>query len=175
METDKAMRYAGYAMSDMRRKDKEITDKVVIEEILRQNEVGRLATAVDGEPYIVPMNFAYARDKIYLHTHRNGKKITDIQRNPKVCFEVDSGEKVTGENPCDYSWMYRSAIAYGKARIIKSKDERLKALCVISEKYSFGKGKLITPELMEKFDHLWLIEISIDKMTGKQSPATKIG
>jgi nitroimidazol reductase NimA-like FMN-containing flavoprotein (pyridoxamine 5'-phosphate oxidase superfamily) len=175
VETDKAMRYSDYAMSDMRRKDKEITDKVVIEEILRQNEVGRLATAVDGEPYVVPMNFAYVRDKIYLHTHWNGKKIKDIQRNPKVCFEVDSGEIVTGENPCDYSWMYRSVIAHGKARIIKSKDERLKALRIISEKYSFGKGKLITPELMGKFDYLWLIEISIDKMTGKQSPAPKIG
>ena len=160
-------------MSDMRRREKEITEKVVIEEIFRQNEVGRLATAVDGEPYIVPMNFAYVSDKIYLHTHRDGKKIKDIQRNPWVCFEVDSGEIITGENPCDYSWRYRSAVAYGEAKIIASREERLKALKVISEKYSFGKGKLITPELMEKFDHLWLIEIKVEKMTGKQSPAPK--
>ena len=158
-------------MSGMRRREKEITDKVVIEELFRQNEVGRLATAVDGEPYIVPMNFAYISDKIYLHTHKDGKKIKDIQRNPRVCFEVDSGEIITGENPCDYSWRYRSAIAYGKARVVESSEERLKALRLISEKYSFGKGKLITPELMEKFSHLWIIEINIDRMTGKQSPA----
>ena len=175
METVKAGNPSGYDMSDMRRKDKEIIEKVIIEEILRQNEVGRLATAVDGEPYIVPMNFAYIRDKIYLHTHKDGKKIKDIQKNPMVCFEVDSGEIVTGDNPCDYSWRYRSAVAYGKASIVESKNERLKALRLISEKYSFGKGKLITPELMEKFDHLWIIEIDIDKMTGKQSPAPKRG
>jgi nitroimidazol reductase NimA-like FMN-containing flavoprotein (pyridoxamine 5'-phosphate oxidase superfamily) len=160
-------------MSDMRRKDKEITDKVVIEEILRQNEVGRLGTAVDGEPYIVPMNFAYISDKIFLHTHKDGKKIKDIQKNPRVCFEVDSGELVTGENPCDFSWEYKSAIVYGKARVLESQDERLKALRIISDKYSFGKGKLITPELVEKFGHLHLIEIKIDKMTGKRSPAPK--
>jgi len=157
----------------MRRSEKEVTDKVVIEEIFRQNEVGRLATAVDGEPYIVPMNFAYISDKIYLHTHKDGKKIKNIQRNPRVCFEVDSGEIITGDNPCDYSWRYRSAIAYGKARVVESEEERLKALRLISEKYSFGKGKLITSELMEKFGHLWIIEINIDRMTGKQSPATK--
>jgi nitroimidazol reductase NimA-like FMN-containing flavoprotein (pyridoxamine 5'-phosphate oxidase superfamily) len=159
----------------MRRREKEITDKVVIEEIFRQNQVGRLATAVDSEPYIVPMNFAYISDKIYLHSHKDGKKIKDIQRNPRVCFEVDSGEIVTGDNPCDYGWRYRSAVAYGEARVVETDEERLKALRVISEKYSFGKGKLITPELMKKYDHLWIIEINIDRMTGKQSPAPKRG
>jgi len=162
-------------MSGMRRREKEITDKVVVEEIFRQNEVGRLATAVEGEPYIVPMNFAYISDKIYLHSHKDGKKIKDIQQNPRVCFEVDSGEIITGENPCDYSWRYRSAVAYGKAKVVESEEERLKALRLISEKYSFGKGKLITPELMEKFGHLWIVEIDIDRMTGKQSPAPKRG
>lgn len=160
-------------MSGMRRKEKEITEKVVIEEIFRQHEVGRLATAVDGEPYIVPMNFAYITDKFYLHSHKDGTKMANIKKNPRVCFEVDSGEIITGENPCDYSWRYKSAIAYGTARIIENEDERLKALKIISEKYSFGKGKLITPEVLANFKPLMLIEIKVDKMTGKQSPAPK--
>lgn len=173
METDKATQVAGVFMSGMRRRDKEITDKVVIEEIFRQNEVGRLGTAVDGEPYVVPMNFAYVKDKIYLHSHRDGTKMGNIKKNPRVCFEVDSGEIVTGENPCDFSWRYMSAIAYGTAHILEKPEDRLKALQQISEKYSFGKGKLITPELMKSFEHLMLIEIRVDKMTGKQSPAPK--
>jgi len=157
-------------VSGMRRKDKEITEKVVMEEILRQNDVGRLGTAVDGEPYIVPMNFAYYKDKIYLHTHRDGKKIKDIEKNSRVCFEVDSGEIIKGEEPCDFSWRYKSVIAYGTARIVDTMEERVTALRLISDKYSFGKGKLITPELMEKFDHLSIIEIKIEDMTGKKSP-----
>lgn len=158
-------------MSNMRLKDKEIKEKVIIEEIFRQNNVGRLGTAIDEQPNIIPMNFAYITDKILLHSHKDGKKIKDIQKNPRVCFEVDQGEIITGENPCDFSWKYRSAIAYGKAKIIDSPEERLKALKIISDKYSFGKGQIITPELMEKFNHLWIIEINIDKMVGKKSPA----
>lgn len=157
----------------MRRKDKEITEKVVIEEVFRQNDVGRLAMAVDGQPYIVPMNFAYVTDKILLHTHKEGKKVRYIQKNPRVCFEVDSGEIITGGNPCDFSWRYSSAIAFGEAKIVTSQEERLKALRTISDKYSFGKGKLITPELEEKYEHLWIIKIDVDKMTGKTSPAPK--
>jgi nitroimidazol reductase NimA-like FMN-containing flavoprotein (pyridoxamine 5'-phosphate oxidase superfamily) len=155
----------------MRRKDKEITQRVVIEEIFRQNDVGRLGLSVDNKPYIVPMNFAYFDGRIYLHSHRDGSKMRIIKQNPYVCFEVDEGEIVTGDKPCDFSWIYKSAIAYGKARVIDSEDERVKALKIISDKYSFGKGKSITPELMKGFTHLKLIEIKIDEMTGKQSPA----
>ena len=160
-------------MSGMRRKDKEITEKVIIEEIFRQNDVGRLGLVNGDEPYIVPMNFAYISDTIYLHSHQDGTKMNLIKKKPRVCFEIDDGEIVTGENPCDFTWMYKSAIAYGTAHIIEDEKERLKALKIISDKYSFGKGQLITPGLMEKFKHLMLVEIKIDKMTGKQSPAPK--
>lgn len=158
-------------MSDMRRKDKEITEKVVIEEIFRQNQVGRLGLVKNNEPYVVPMNFAYMKDRIYLHSHKDGTKMSIIKENPRACFEVDDGEIITGENPCDFSWMYKSAIAYGEARILESDEERINALKIISDKYSFGKSKLITPEVMAKNGHLMLFEIKVDKMTGKQSPA----
>jgi nitroimidazol reductase NimA-like FMN-containing flavoprotein (pyridoxamine 5'-phosphate oxidase superfamily) len=155
----------------MRRKDKEITAKVVKEEILRQTEVGRLGLVINGEPYVVPLNFCYTQDKIYLHSHKSGKKMQELMKNPKVCFEVDEGEIITGENPCNYSWEYTSVIAYGEASVIEDKDERLKALRLISDKYSPGKGTMITEELMVKFEHLSIVKIDVDEMTGKKSPA----
>ena len=158
-------------MSGMRRKDKEITEKVVLEEILLENEVGRLGTAVNGVPYIVPLNYAYRNGRIYLHTHREGKKVKDIKVNPIVCFEVDSGEIIEGENPCNFSWRYRSVIARGKARIIEDDEERLDALRMISNKYSFGKGQLLNLEKVMHLSHLVVIEIEIESMTGKKSPA----
>ena len=163
-------------MSVMRRKDKEFTEKVIIEEIFRENSVGRLGTAAEGNPYVVPMNFAYISDKIYLHTHKEGKKIRDIQKNPRVCFEVDAGEIITGEKPCGFSGKYKSAIACAraKAEIVESREERIKALKLISDKYAFGKSKLITPDLVEKFSQLWIIRIDIDQMTGKQSPVKQL-
>ncbi len=158
-------------MTGMRRKEKEIIEKVIQEEILRQAEVGRLGTAVDGVPYVVPMNFCYVEDTIYLHSFRDGKKIRAIQANPRVCFEVDEGEIVKGETPCDYSWRFTSVIANGVATVVEDKDERLRGLRLISDKYSPGKGKMITPEIMEKNKHVWIIRIDIDEMAGKKSPA----
>jgi nitroimidazol reductase NimA-like FMN-containing flavoprotein (pyridoxamine 5'-phosphate oxidase superfamily) len=160
----------GIAMSTMRRRDKEITEKVVIEEVLRENQVGRLGTAVDGEPYVVPMNYAYLSGRILMHTHRDGKKVYDIKRNPRVCFEVDSGEMVEGDDPCGYSWEYRSVIAHGDARIVEDPEEKLRALRVISDKYAFGKGQRLDQAKVDRFSDLVIIEVTIRDMTGKRSP-----
>jgi len=158
-------------MLKMRRSEKEIKEKAVLEEILRENQVGRLGTAVDGRPYVVPMNFVYTNDRIILHTHRDGKKVKDVQRNPRVCFEVDSGEIIEGDDPCEYSWRYRSVIANGTAAIIEEPEEKLKALRLLSDKYAFGKGRRLDQEKVKRFNDLLVIEIKVDEMTGKKSPA----
>jgi nitroimidazol reductase NimA-like FMN-containing flavoprotein (pyridoxamine 5'-phosphate oxidase superfamily) len=50
-------------MSGMVQKGEGITEKAVIE-ILRENQVGRLATAVDNEPYVVSANYVYYDGKV---------------------------------------------------------------------------------------------------------------
>jgi len=97
-------------MPEMRRKDKEIKERTVIEEVLRENDVGRLAMAVDNQPYVVPLNYVYYDGKVYFHSHKDGTKMVNIAKNPRVCFEVDSGEIVKGDKPCDFTWKYMSAI-----------------------------------------------------------------
>ncbi len=159
-------------MSSMRRKEKEITEKAVLEEILLEKLVGRLGTSVNNNPYVVPMNFAYRAGKIYLHTHKDGKKVKNILANPRICFEVDDGKMIEAEEPCNFSWSYHSVIVHGNARIVTEPEEKLAALKIISDKYSFGKGERLTLKSIEKYESLWIIEINIDKMTGKKSPAS---
>jgi hypothetical protein len=158
-------------MSSMRRKEKEITEKAVLKEILLEKLVGRLGTSLNNKPYVVPMNYAYRAGKIYLHTHKDGKKVKNILSNPQVCFEVDDGEIIEAEEPCNFSWKYHSVIAEGNARIVTEPGEKLAALKIISNKYSFGKGDRLDIETIKKYENLLIIEITVNKMTGKKSPA----
>ena len=154
----------------MRRKEKEITDKVVIEEVLKENEVGRLATSVNDQPYLVPINYVYFDEKVFFHSHKDGTKIRNILTNPRVCFEVDSGEIMKGEKPCDFTWKYTSVIVKGRADIIFDPARRLLVLRRLSDKYSPGKGKMLTTEDLMKNPQLVIVEICVDEMTGKKSP-----
>ena len=57
-------------------------------DLLESQVFGRLGCAVDGETYIVPINYVYRNNAIYAHSG-NGKKIEMMRANPKVCFQVD--------------------------------------------------------------------------------------
>jgi nitroimidazol reductase NimA-like FMN-containing flavoprotein (pyridoxamine 5'-phosphate oxidase superfamily) len=155
----------------MRRSDKEITDRAVLEEILREQEVGRLATAVADIPYVVPVNFVYSSGHIVFHGARDGLKMRNIAANPTVCFEVDIHEKKEAESPCDYTYKYMSVIARGKATPIEDPARRLALFRRLVDKYAPGKGKMITEETMSKNPHIAIIDIEVEDMTGKRSPA----
>ena len=57
-------------------------------EFLSMQPIGRLGTAVGGEPEIFPLNFAVADRTIYFHTIP-GTKVAEVAINEKVAFEVD--------------------------------------------------------------------------------------
>ena len=90
-------------MTSLRRPDKEMKDRAEVEKALREAEVGRLGTSVDGQPYVVPLSFAYHDGKIVFHGAKIGKKMENIARNPEVCFEVDTSEIIPADDPCRFT------------------------------------------------------------------------
>ena len=58
------------------------------EELLRRVPFGRLACALDNQPYVVPVAFSYEPGCIYVFS-TVGKKIEWMRQNPKVCLQVD--------------------------------------------------------------------------------------
>ena len=71
----------------MRRKDKEIKDKEVIESIIKRATVCRIALSENNVPYIVPLSFGYKDNCLYFHSAPEGRKIDIIKQNNNVCFE----------------------------------------------------------------------------------------
>ncbi len=57
-------------------------------EFLRDRPVGRLATAVAGDPEIFPVSFRVADRVVYFVTHP-GSKLVEVAINAHVAFESD--------------------------------------------------------------------------------------
>jgi len=127
---------------------------------------GRLATCADGQPYITPVNFAYADPKIYIHCHVVGRKLDNIAANPQVCFEVSEPTKLyRDELPCNYGTRYTSVLAFGRARIVDEPEAKLAALNLIIDKYA--AGHLYQPITAEATATIKIIEIAVEKISGK--------
>ncbi len=150
----------------MRRKEKEITDQSEMEGLIRKANICRLGLSVDDRPYIVPMNFGFREGCIYFHTAREGKKIDMIQRNSRVCFEVELDcRMVRSEKPCDWSMKFRSVIGHGKAALLTDAKEKRTALDLIME-HNGGQVGDYSEKLLER---LAIIKVEIEAMTGKKS------
>ena len=74
--------------------------------------VGRLATvSEDGFPYCIPLLYLCIDGEVYVHTtSAKGHLRANIEREPRVCFEVDEQDGVFdyGRFECDSGIAYRS-------------------------------------------------------------------
>ncbi len=126
----------------MRRKEKEITEKAEIEQILRGAMVCRLAMSVDDQPYMVPLCFGYKDGNLYSHCAREGMKLEFLEKNNKVCFECDMGhEVVRSDRPCEWGMKGLSVIGFGRAHLLDTPEAKREALGLIMEHYG-GKRTL---------------------------------
>lgn len=151
----------------MRREDREITDRLLIEEILERGVVCRIALCDGSWPYIVPMNFAYQDNCLYLHSAAEGRKIEILKKNRNVCFEVETEcESVQAEKPCNWSMKYQSVIGFGKANFLEDAGQKTKGLDIIVKKYT---GKPFTDYDEGMLERLAVIRVDIEKLTGKGS------
>lgn len=155
----------------MKRKDKEIKNKIEIEKILQKAKICRVGFSNNNEPYIVPLNFGYGANELFFHCAKEGKKIEMLKKNNKVCFEVDINNIIHNMDiPCEWYSTYRSVIGHGKAFIIDDIKEKRKALDVLVKHYS---PKTNYHFLEKNVNNTCVFKIQINEMTGKRSEPEK--
>ncbi|MBE6746531.1 MAG: pyridoxamine 5'-phosphate oxidase family protein [Ruminococcaceae bacterium] len=123
-------------MNGLTRRERLVTDRDKILEILDKAKVMHLGMVDGDEPYIVPMNYGYTfeDDKltIWLHGALRGRKYDLIRKNPKVCFEMECDlVPFEGDVACRYGISYSSLMGRGIAHIIEDVSEKQKALSIL--------------------------------------------
>ncbi len=150
----------------MRRKDREITDIALTEDIIRNSMVCRLGMSRDNQPYVVPLCFAYSDKTLYFHSAGEGLKLEILQQNPNVCVEFDIDQEVIqGDKPCKWSMQYRSVIGFGKASFVEDLEEKRKGLDAIMKHYSGRSFEYVESAI----ESTCIIKVEIESMTGKNS------
>ena len=67
----------------------EIKSKEKIIEFLSSQQTGRISSIDEnGYPQIIPMNFVFISDVIYMHSHVRGEKLDNIYPRSLLCYQV---------------------------------------------------------------------------------------
>lgn len=150
----------------MRRSAQEIGE-AECREILSGGSSGVLAVSGDGGyPYAVPLSYACEGDRIYIHCAPEGHKLDAIRACGRVSFCVIDQDEILPER---FTTCFRSAIAFGRARIVESDEERRTAIDRLAEKYSPNMPEAKAAEIGSAWNHLCMVCIDVEHLTGKEA------
>jgi len=154
----------------------EIRSKDKIIALLNSIPSGTLGTIdANGFPQLVPMNFVYAYDTVYMHSFSIGEKIENIKRDNRVGFEAHRYVEFLPSyffDPRDASQadtLYMSVIIKGYAELVYDMEERAIALNALMRKYQKeGFYEELKPDMDTVKDaNLAIIKVKPVVMTGK--------
>lgn len=114
-------------MVHMRRGDREITERPVVEAILRDGRWATIALADEDGPYVVTMSYGYdaQRQRLCFHAASKGRKLDIIRKNPRACATVvrDLGYI---EGACEHP--FESVVMSGTMHEVGDLDEKRVAM-----------------------------------------------
>ena len=152
----------------------EIKSKEKIIEFLNQEHTGRICSIDEnGYPQIIPMNFVFLNESIYMHSHIKGEKLDNIRRNKKVGFEVDKSLEFLPSyftHPTEASQadtLYISVVIKGKCTIVEDRSEKANALNGLMKKYQPEGGYEPMTTEMNVLDEVAIIKVTPESMKGK--------
>ena len=147
-------------------------DKII--KFLSEESTGRISSIdKEGFPQIIPMNFVFLDNSVYMHSHIRGEKIENIKRNSKVGFEVDRNLEFLPSyfsDPDDASLadtLYISVVIKGEAVLVEDRKEKVLALNGLMEKYQPEGQYTPMRDDMDVLDATAVIKVTSKKMNGK--------
>ena len=145
-----------------------------IKEFLNDEHVGRISSIdVNGFPQIIPMNFVFLNNAIYMHSHVKGEKLDNISRNEKVGFEADRELEFLPsyfEDPHNAALadtLYISVVIKGIGSFVSDRNEKTLALNGLMQKYQpEGNYDPLKPD-MRVLDAVTVINVTPQSLHGK--------
>ena len=155
----------------VRRKERQITDKAMIEKFLDEQHIIRIGyyDKKNDEVFIVPLNYGYIIENdqyiFYMHGAKKGRKFELSQDSPKVGFEIDGNyELIRGEQACQHSAKYKSIIGNGKIELINDIEDKKKGIGLIMKQATGKTGFEFNQKMLEA---VGIFKLTATKLTCK--------
>ncbi len=155
-------------MQEMRRKDRQVTDRAEIYKVLDECGVCRVGFCDEGQVYIVPLNFGYEEKDgkliFYFHSAAQGRKVDLFRQGGSVGFELDCAHRlVRAETACGYTELYKSVIGTGRTYEVPA-QERLAAMKTVMAHYT-DADLPYDPVVLER---VRLFALEVEELTCKE-------
>ena len=153
----------------MTRKEREIKDPQIQNNILKNGKFTTIGLCRDKEPYVVTLSYGYdeLQHALYFHAANKGLKLDFIQENQAVCGTIieDLGYL---KDECAHA--YRSLVYRGKISIVKDLQEKKEGMEVLFQHLEEDPDPIRDRTLKNDaaYNRVTMLKIEIFHISGKE-------
>ena len=145
-----------------------------IRAFLHEARVGHIASARDGQPFVNPTTFWFdeSNHQIVFHSNISGRIRSNIEADPRVCFEASELGKMLPSNiALEFSLQFRSVTIFGLARLVSNPEEARRVLYGLIHKYfpAMTAGHEFRPITDKELQRTSIYAIRIEEWSGKEN------
>lgn len=136
--------------------------------ILDAGFVGYVNYSYEGRAICMPMAYGRSSDKIYLHGSLKNRMLLSILEVGDISMTVMHLDAlVLARSGLHHSVNYRSAVLFGKAKIIDNPIEKEKALKCVMDHMMIGRWEELRPMKQKELNATLVVEMHIDSASAK--------
>jgi uncharacterized protein len=143
-------------------------DAKVIYEIIDEAPLCHIAFSEEGQPFVIPALHGRLGDQLFIHGAPASRLLQHIVADHPVslAFTVLDG-LVLARSIFHHSVNYRSAVVFGRGRVVERDDEKLRALEAISEHLLPGRWAEARAPSRAELDATKVVAIAIESASAK--------
>ena len=145
-------------------------DRDTVHAILDAVPVAAVGFVQDAQPVVVPMIFGRENDTLFLHGARKARVIRLLEDTGQVCINATLVDGIVfARSAFNSSMNYRSVTVFGAPRLLDDRDEKLRAMRIISEHTMPGRWDELREPLEKEVKMTGVIAVSIEAASAKVS------
>jgi nitroimidazol reductase NimA-like FMN-containing flavoprotein (pyridoxamine 5'-phosphate oxidase superfamily) len=143
-------------------------DREVIYRILDEALICHVGFVENGQPFVIPINFARLDDTIVLHGAKASRLLKHIEAGNPVCIEATIVDGlVLARSVFHHSVNYRSVVLFGTGRAVTDEKEKMAALEAVTEHLIPGRWKEARLPNRKELNATRVVSIKIDEASAK--------
>lgn len=145
-----------------------VYDRAQIDAILDEALVCHVGFVYEQQPYVIPMLHARVGDVVYVHGSTASRMIRTLARAVRCSLTVTLLDGIVlARSAFHHSANYRSVTVLGRAALVESDAERLRALEAFSEHLVPGRWAHVRPPSAQEMKGTQVLALALDEASAK--------
>ncbi len=140
------------------------SERAELYDVLDAGLVCHLGVVVDGSPRVIPTGYGRAGDTLYLHGSTGATSL----RATEICVTVTHLDGVVlARSVFHHSMNYRSAVIYGRPRVVTDTEEKLAGLRAVVENLTPGRWDVARRPSRKELAATTVLALSLEEASVK--------